>query len=70
MRQTECLVVNPVTVDSYALLFICTTVVRASASLRPHRKAFTSGLGLDALSLTWPAVVELVVFFSTVSQWV
>ena len=30
MRQTACLVVNPVTVDSYALLFNCTTVVRAS----------------------------------------
>ena len=30
---------------------------------RPLRKAFTSGLGLDALSLAWPAVVQLVIFF-------
>ena len=30
MRKTACLVVNPITVDSYALLFNCTTVVRAS----------------------------------------
>ena len=33
MRQTACLVVNSITVDSYALLFNCTTVVRASASM-------------------------------------
>ena len=33
MRQTACLVVNPITVDSYALLFNCTTVVRASDSM-------------------------------------
>ena len=29
MRQTACLVVNPITVDGYAFLFNCTTVVRA-----------------------------------------
>ena len=33
MRQTACLVVNPVTVKSYALLFNCTAVVRASDSM-------------------------------------
>ena len=32
-RQTACLVVNPITVDSYALLFNYTTVVRASDSM-------------------------------------
>ena len=32
MQQTACLVVNPITVDSYALHFNCTTVVRASDS--------------------------------------
>ena len=36
---------------------------------RPLRKAFTSGLGLDALSLAWPAVVQLVVCFNSGSQW-
>ena len=35
-----------------------------------HRKALTSGLGLDALSLAWPAVVQLVGFFNSGSQWV
>ena len=33
MRQTACLVVNLITVDSYASLFNCTTVVRASDSV-------------------------------------
>ena len=33
MRQTACLVVNPVIVDGYASLFNCTTVVRASDSM-------------------------------------
>ena len=33
MRQTACLVVNTITVDSYALLFNCTTVLRASDSI-------------------------------------
>ena len=33
MRQTACLVVNPVIVDGYASLFNCTTAVRASDSV-------------------------------------
>ena len=33
MRQTACLVVNPITVDGYASLFNCTTAVRASDSM-------------------------------------
>ena len=33
MRQTVCLVVNPITVDSYALFFNCSAVVRASVSM-------------------------------------
>ena len=32
---------------------------------RSLRKAFTSELGLDALSLAYPAVVQLVVFFNS-----
>ena len=31
--QTVCLVVNPVTADSYALLFYCTEAVRALDSM-------------------------------------
>ena len=33
MRQTACLVMNPIMVDNYALLFNCTAVVRASDSM-------------------------------------
>ena len=33
MWQTACLVVNPITIDSYALLFNCTAVVRALDSM-------------------------------------
>ena len=33
IRQTACLVVNPITIDSYALLFNCTATVRASDSM-------------------------------------
>ena len=54
MRQTACLVVIPVRVNSYALLFNFTAAVRASDSMT----TFTSGLGLDARSLAWPAVVQ------------
>ena len=34
MRQTACLVVNPITVDNYAWLFNCTKVVRAKSTFR------------------------------------
>ena len=33
MRQTACLVVNPIIVDGYASLFICTTAVWVSDSM-------------------------------------
>ena len=36
---------------------------------RPRHKAFTSGLGLAAMSLAWPTVVQLVVFFNSGLQW-
>ena len=32
MRQSACLVINPITVDGYAALFNCTSVDRASDS--------------------------------------
>ena len=62
MRQTACLVVNPIIVDGYASLFNFTTAVRASDSMTAFRKTLTSGLGLDDMSLAWPAVVQLLVF--------
>ena len=33
MRQSACLVIDPITVDSYAALFNCTPVDRASDSM-------------------------------------
>ena len=33
MRQSACLVINPIMVDGYAALFNCTPVVRASDSM-------------------------------------
>ena len=33
MRQTACLVFNPIMVEGYAALFSCTAMVRASASM-------------------------------------
>ena len=33
MRQTTCLVFNPIMVDSFAALFSCTAVVQASDSM-------------------------------------
>ena len=33
MRQTACLVINPIIVDGYASLFNCKTAVRASDSM-------------------------------------
>ena len=61
MRQTACLVFNPIIVDGYASLFNCTTAVRASDSMTVIRKTLTSGLGLDDMSLAWSAVVQLLV---------
>ena len=69
MRQTACLVINPTSVDSYASLFNCTTAGRASDSMTARHKAFTSGLGLDAMSLAWPTVIQLVVSFNSGLQW-
>ena len=62
MRQTACLVVNPIIVDGYSSLFNCTTAVRASDSMRTLRATLTSGMGLDDMSLAWPAVVQLLVY--------
>ena len=54
MRQTACLVINPIIVDGYASLFNCKAAVRASDSMTAFfLKSLTSGLGLD-MSLLGP----------------
>ena len=40
LRQSACLVINPITVDNFAALFNCTPVDRASDSILPDRKLF------------------------------
>ena len=70
MRQTACLVINPTSVDSYASLFNYKTArVGPQTQWRPWHKAFTSGLGLDAMSLAWPTMVQLVISFNSGLQW-
>ena len=69
MRQTAYLVINPTSVDSYALLFNWRRRVGPQTQWRPRHKAFTSGLGLDAMSLAWFTVVQLVVSFNSSLQW-
>ena len=39
MRQSACLVLNPITVDNFAALFNCTPVDRASDSMMARPKA-------------------------------
>ena len=36
---------------------------------RPLRKTLTSGLGIDDMSLAWPAVVQLLVFIRSGVRW-
>ena len=41
MRQSVCLVINPITVDSYATLLNCTPVDRASDSMMAPTKSYS-----------------------------
>ena len=45
MRQTACLVVNPIIVDGYASFFHCTTAVRASDSMMVSLYNFNQWVG-------------------------
>ena len=55
MRQSACLVFNPITVDNYAAFFNCTPVGRASDSMMARLKAIhLVGWGRSFLSVAWP----------------
>ena len=56
MRQSVCLVINPITVDGYAALFNCTPVDR------PKAIQF-SWLGPELSSVAWSTGAQLVIFF-------
>ena len=46
MRQSACLVVNPITVDSLSFLFNCTTVGQASDLMTALTKSFNLLVGV------------------------
>ena len=62
MWQTACVVVNPIIVDGMVHSLIARRRFGPQTQRRPLRKTLTSGLGLDDMSLAWPAVVQLLVF--------
>ena len=54
MRQSACLVINPITVDGYPTLFNCTPVDWASDSMVTRPKAIHfSWLGRELSSVAW-----------------
>ena len=59
MRQSACLVVNPITVDNFASLFNCTPVDRASDCLKLFILVRIGALSSVALS----TVAQLMIFF-------
>ena len=67
MRQSAWLVINPITVNSFASLFICTRVGRATDSMMDTTLSlliYLSRLGLVlVLSVAWSFGVQLEVFF-------
>ena len=66
VRQSACLVLNPITVYSYGFLFNSTTVGQASDSMT----VFNRWVGAWSLSVTGPTVAQLEVFFSSDYLWV
>ena len=64
MRQSACLVINPITVDGYATLFNCTPVDRASDSMMALPKAIHfSWLGPELSSVAWSTGAHLIIYF-------
>ena len=61
MRQSACLVVNPIMVGSYILIFNCTTVGQTSDLMM----VFNLLVDACCLSLAGPTLAQLVVLFSS-----
>ena len=62
MRQSACLVFNPITVDNFVALFNCTPVDRASYSMVVQPEAFhfsLSGPELFRLLVQWGSTDDL-----------
>ena len=56
---------NPVKNHLKALVFFAVSKQIPIVYSADYGRAETSGLGLDAMSLTWPTVVQLVVSFNS-----
>ena len=72
MRQSACLVINPITVDSFASVFNCTSVGRADSVTGPtyHLLIYLSWLGLDlVLSVAWSFGFNWWFSFAPIFQW-
>ena len=63
MRQSSCLVVNLIKVDSCGVLFNCTTVGQASDLMTALAYRFNRLVGVLCLSLAGHTVAQLEVFF-------
>ena len=65
MRQSACLVLNPIMVYGYGFLFNCTTVGQASDSMTALTYSFNRWVGAWGLSVAGPTMAQLEVFFSS-----
>ena len=64
MRQSACLVINPITVDGYAALFNCTPVDRASDSMMVPTLSYSFYLvGTGAFVCCLVHRAQLIIFF-------
>ena len=64
MRQSAYLVINPITVDTFAALFNCTPMDRASDSKMARPKVINfSCLGTELSSVAWSTRAQLMIFF-------
>ena len=63
MRQSACLVFNPIMVDNYAAFFNCTPVGRASDDGPDIKLFILVGWGRSFLPVAWPTGFQLVFFF-------
>ena len=72
MRQSACLVINPITVDSFASVFNCSPAGRASDSMKGPTKSFMiylSWLGLDIFLSVGHLGFKKWFCFAPVIQW-
>ena len=59
MRQSACLVVSPITVDSYGFLFNCMTVGQASDLMTALTNSFNLLVSARCLLLAGPTIAQL-----------